>query len=495
MNKDSANILVFGWAIILLSLIGGVLLININLELSSKNALLLSGDCPIAKSFYQKSDLKNSEKNQFSSNAVAISAIGGSQTSYRIVFDYAITGELRDKVQVKVLVGSVGGGSLGGISISPLLNGTKEEKKSDPNSSGVDSTLYNSFELNSSSRNNTLGLLINKNDGCEFQLNNLINIDSKTVSRGVNKGFSGTDSAIKLTKSSQLELSPGSNYFGSLDWFDLKQLTSQGLKTSYFNSRTKTWVQEKQFGEPNLAYEIYNPLKDKIKVDVPSDYRVPDDINFPQVSQGWNFLYQGNSESISQMKLSFNPENRDFVSGDNPSIKDLVDKGFASNWAFRVQDGKLVKFDLNGSSPIDQGPFWLFINKAPDSILKQINLSLNVNGGGDTYQQGQFIPFKITIFNNDQLSHYLVSSAEVDPCQMKVVIVNDGGKTVFDGSGNQACPSWPNLEELSPGAKKEYNYTWQVPNHVTGNLTLYVYFDYSRLNGQKLLGEAKVLVK
>ena len=193
--------------------------------------------------------------------------------------------------------------------------------------------------------------------------------------------------------------------------------------------------------------------------------------------------------------MFFNSNNKQFSSQESYSITHLIDNGFALASGYTVKDGELVKADFKDISSISQGPFWLFINKEPSPELRQFNLSLSIDGGGDTYQKQQFIPFRVIIRNNDSVSHYLIPSGIIDPCQLKVVITDAKAKAVFDSSSDQVCPLWPRLEELSPGAKKEYNYTWQVPKNLTGELTMRAYLDYSRLGGEKLITEARVSVK
>jgi len=132
---------------------------------------------------------------------------------------------------------------------------------------------------------------------------------------------------------------------------------------------------------------------------------------------------------------------------------------------------------------------------SPEIILKQTNLSLEVAGGGDTYQKGEFIPFTIFIRNDDSISHYLIPSGLNDPCQLKVIISDEREEKVFDSSDRIACTPWVNLEELPPGEKKEYNYIWQAPKNLVGDLIFKAFLDYSRLDGQEIVSQTKVLIK
>ena len=493
MSKNSANILAFALTVIVLSLVGFCLINPLKINAADNPSLLLSGQCPVGRSFYKKSDLKLAEKAIFSDNAVAYSILGTSSKKYRVVIDYSSNNNLKDRIKVKYYI-LPDKGNLGDISVQLLINGIENEKSLSDQDAHSDTSVYRSAEANLSNGKNTIGLIIKKKNDCEFKANELFAIDSNNPILK-EKNLNVSETTAKTLESANLRLKPGVNYYGSRDWMNFQKLQERGLKTVYYNPTKQAWTEEKEIGEPGRAYAIINSSKDDLEVIRPQDYRVPDDINYPSVAKGWNLLYYNPSnDPPGKMRVYFNSNEKNFISKDSFALLDLVRDGRASSKIYSIERGNLKENDLNRLENFE-GPFWFNISSEPKTTARQVNLGLSIIGGGDTYAKGDFIPFKLNILNNDTSSHYLVSSGIADPCQIKLEITDREGKQVFDDLNMKNCPLWPNLEELSPGSKKEYNYTWLVPSYLSGELKVRAYLNYSRLGEDYILDETQVVIK
>jgi hypothetical protein len=479
--------LVFSWALIAISIVGFALTGLLSSETSISKANYLSGGCAVGSSYYQIVDFKNSEKQYFTKRAIAISAIGSSTNEYRILVDYFYYSDGRDKIRVKYQIESPQ--NFVSPSFKILINGVEEPSsfKGEDIRSGRLNFTSGSGVIELESEKDKIGFAFSQNDKCELKINDLIHLNA--ANKGKSDGF--VDS-IKPIKNSTLILKPGFNYYGSEDWFDLTDLANKGFKVLAYNGKAKQWAKERAVGEAGRGYAIYNPTKSEIVLDSPREYRVPDDIDNNRIQKGWNLIYL-NGRGLSSQRFSINNKTKEFTTSKKLSFSELTVQKAASSTIYAVSEGNFKKTDL---SKLDnfEGLVWLYLFNEPTTVLKQNNLVLSLLGVGDTYTAGSEVNLGVEILNNDSLSHYLTVGSEIDSCQIGLQVLDQSGNKIYDSQPGKDCSLWPKLDELPPGAKKEYNYRWVIPKEATGKLKVRATLDYSRL-GQSIINESEISVK
>ena len=494
MSRNSAYILALGWLMVLLGAVGLILTYLVSSSDVASTLTYTSGNCPLAETYYKQSDLTKVEQKQFSTNAIAYDLIGASHQRYRLVIDYSIDSQTRDKLEVKTYLSS--SSSLMPLTINYLLNGTISQ--SDSLKGEGRNYFVSSESLKIDSNSNLLGISIIPKDSCEFSANELLKINKQDEYGKVLSNWKSSSSALANFQGDTLELSPGDNYVAFDDWSYVGKILSQGIEISYFSPKSNKWLDlstSEPITRPGTAYLIRNTTQAKISVAMPKPFRVPDDLNSSVIEKGWNLVALNSSDKkIKDYQVAINPDQINLISPKLYSLGELVDGGYISE-INPIKDAEAVKLDVNKAlNEQATGKYWIKLGKEPESKLKIPNLILNVEGMGDSFASRQ-IPLKISIENKDSVKHQIISATSSDPCQIGVIVRDSKGKTIFDDFSKRACPLWPNLEDLSPGSKKEYNYLWEAPANLKGNYVMDVYFTYSRLAGNKLVKSASITLK
>jgi hypothetical protein len=489
LSKNSSSILVFGWAVVVAAIFGLILSVFLNSKSPEMYANYLSGQCAVGNSFYQINDLKNEEKAQYSKNAISIAGIGVSKEKYRILVDYNYYSDVRNKLSVKYIVLS-DTQKVENISASILVNAVEKELSFNNNSPKENNLNFisGSDTIDIAGEHDVIGFLLKKDNQCEIKINNLIEL--KPEFKNEIQGYTET---IGVPSNNEFELKPGINYYGSLDWLDFNPLQRKGFKILFYDGSKKKWVKENSYAEPGRAYVIFNPTKSIIKLEKLREYRVPDDINTYRINKGWNLIYIGNGENISKIKFTSNNNSEEFVTNEKFLISDLIAKKLVSQKIYVLKDGKPQNVDLKDTNGY-KGPVWVYLFDDPAVSLRQINLSIPIKGGGDSYKAGNQVSFKVSVLNNDVANHYLANQSSSDSCQLRLEVLNQKDNLVYDSSGGRNCAIWPKLDELPPGQKKEYNYSWVIPKDISGKLKVRAIFDYSRLGGE-IINETEIDVK
>lgn len=489
MSKNSAIILVFGWFLIILAVLGLGFGFNLKAPISNNQESYLAGECRNKKSYYQLSDLTKEEQKQFSSNAVGLQTYNDRAEQFRIVLDYNLIHGQRDKIKIKFFIRS--GSTLGQLSIASLINGVQAaNEQADPEK---DYLLFNTPEIELSAANNSIGLIILNNKDCEFKVSSLINLNNESPSLG-GQELDKFNSIAKTYLINKTTLEPGINYLGFDEWKSFQGYRDAGLKIASFDSSLKKFISADQIAEPGRGFAINNPTNQKITLDRPDNFRVPDDVNAPVLSLGWNLLYQSDNEKIADLKVYINNDRANFISNKYFTLGELVKEGYGSADIY-VASQSLQKQNLNLANLDSQGVFWFYLKKEPTVLQQQLNLSLKILGADDTFSKGAWVPIKLSVQNNSDTDHYLISPQSGDACQIYLEIIDEQGKKLYSSADRSACPLWPKLEKLSPGAKKEYNYTWKLPDKFSGQLTAKAYLTYDRQAGSQISDKANLLIK
>lgn len=491
MGRNSANILSLGWLITLLGVVGLGLTLTLDLSTSAKVSNYVSGNCLTGKSYYGESDLTENEKKQFSSNAVAIDAIGTSQKRYRLVIDYLISGVSRDNLETKVFLSA--DEPIKNFKYQFLLNSTVQEENK---VSGDLPFFYQSKDYRLNSAESSIGVAYYLNDKCEFSVQDLVLV-SKSAEYGKKvTNWSKSEVALSNFESKELELNPGENFISFSDWVSLEDLIRKGLKVQFFSPKQNRWLNLQKasaISYPGRVYRVNNPSSTKLKIAQPAPFRVPNDLNKNILEQGWNLIEIDESDA-SKSKFYANPDPINLIATQHFSINELIAAKKITS-LFKVENGKKSELNIaNHEISISSGRYWLHLNNESNIPLKMPNIVLSVEGGGNTISSHQ-VPLKLIVENKDDSSHFVVSSNHLDPCQIGIRVRDKSGKIITDDFSGKVCPLWPSLAELKVNEKKEYNYLWVVPKNIKGDFVIEAYFNYSRLSGNRIIKTSSITLK
>jgi hypothetical protein len=308
LSRKSANILVLGWLLILLGTIGFALTYSIKTNVADNLTAYRSGDCPLADSYFKDSDLTNAEKKQFSSNAKAFELIGQSSQRYRLIFDYRIDTQSRQKIEIRSFVSSED--KLHNLSIKYLLNGV--DSSGDKRIESDQNFAYLSSNLEINSPVNFLGISISVDGTCEFSQSELIKLDIEQDYGNSVKNWASGNSALSNFKGNEITLLPGDNYLSFDDWGYIANLLAKGIEVLSFSPTENKWIKmDKNIPvvQPGKVYLIKNASKDRLTLAAPKPYRVPDDLTSLSLQKGWNLVAFNNAnQKLSEIEVSVNED-------------------------------------------------------------------------------------------------------------------------------------------------------------------------------------------
>ncbi len=486
MGRNSANILALGWLITLLGAIGLGLTLTLDLHANEQNQGFVAGNCLKGNSFFEQTDLTRGEIDQFSSNAMAYTIIGVSNSRYRLILDYRISGADRQLLQTRIFITSIE--LPDDLKLKILLNGATEGEAT------IDTKpyYYLTKDLTLNSDKASLALSLYRDSTCEFSTQELVVVD-KTLQYGEVIENWQDSPVLANFQESNINLKPGDNFVSFDDWIYLKEALNKGVAVDYFSPKFNKWLalrKDNAIVWPGRVYRLHNFSSHNIALDISKNFRVPNDLNAATLQKGWNLVNLSKS-SLSDNKFCLNPDPVNLISSDVHSLKDLIESEHVTKiYAKDAQEA----LDLQSPEKFKSGQYWVFLENEKQSSFKIPNLVLDLVGAGDSYSSST-IPLKFTVENKDRASHWVVSSDVADPCQIGIRVKDKKNNLVFDDYGSANCPLWPKLEELKINQKKEYNYLWKPPSGLKGDYIMELYFSYSRLPGNRLIKSSSITLK
>lgn len=515
-----------GIAAVILAILGLALVLISPLYIPS-DSQLLEQVCRGKKSFYLPSALYSSEQNQYSVNARAYTLLTTRHDHFRVIVDYDAGGTRNGnrKIIYKIV--------LLNLSSRPLDLNDLEAKLT--HSDGSETLLFdkdnriiarpsqpvlvNGEKIIPSDykgdRWQTNLLLLRLEGNCQGEIPNIVKINLNEVKPAAAPEKSRF-AIVKTDETGSFVIPPGLSPIGFSDWRNLNLFTQAGLTLFSYDGQQKSWEinpqNNSQIVEPGKGYFIYNPKDKSVTVDGGVPFWVPQDVVSHTVTAGWNLLYNdtGNDLSLDEIQVAvFPPRAKTRIFDvEKVTLGQLIKEKLA--WEKVVvfvpktvdnpsgfEEISAQEINLGKKFIPDSAIFWFYLFAPPTSIEMTIpNLTLQVTGGGETYQTGDFVPLNFKLINNDTISHFVDAAGTKDPCQSGLVVFNTGGNEVYSDLNKRSCPLWPKVVELPASQNLEYNYAWKIPSGVHGELRLRGYFDYSRLNSpDQLFQEVKIKVE
>jgi hypothetical protein len=525
LNRVERNFNV-GIAVVVLAILG-LTLVSISPLYIPSDSQLLEENCQGKKSFYLPSALYSSEQKQYSANARAYTLLTTRHDRFRIIVDYDASGtqDGNRKIVYKIV--------LLNLSSKPLNLNDLQAKLT--HSDGSETLLFDKGNqiiarpnqpvlvseekiIPSDYKNDSwqTDLLILRSSGsCQGEIPNIVKINFNEVKAAIDAEKSRF-AIVKTDETGSFVIPPGLSPIGFSDWRNLNPFTQAGLTIFSYDSGQKSWEinpqSNSQIMEPGKGYFVYNPKGKSVTVDAGVPFWVPQDVVSHTISAGWNLLYNdtGGEANLDEIQVAVFPpgEKTRIFDVEKVALGQLIREKLA--WEKVVVLVQKTADNPNGFEEIsaqdinsgkkfipDGAVFWFYLFASPTNTEMTVpNLTLQVTGGGETYQVGDLVSLNFKLINNDTVSHFVDAAGTKDPCQSGLVVFDTGGNEIYSDLDKRSCPLWPKVVELPAGQNLEYNYIWKVPNSVHGELRLRGYFDYSRLNSpDQLFQEVKINVR
>ncbi len=495
---------------IAISLIIAIMVAVIEYSPPANASELLESNCQGGNSFYLPTQLYQEEARIFSENAKAFSFVSTKGDWMRIITDYQKPKD--NYVYYSLLFKPIGQNRIDYSNTKISLNfndGTVQNLLEDSNvneSMGIIS-VRGEREIE---KDISAELIIKTKSGnCQGKIPNSLMISTDTKSK-VNTQQS---TVIKGNQSGEYFFAHGYTPIGFSSWRYLKPFTDKGLTILKYDQSSKEWILNPQnqnyFAEPGIGYLVYNPNNYSIKIKLDAPFFVPFTVSDHRVTRGWNLLYNDTGNDVFAKDISLTmatPMQLSRIYYENKiTLEEMIKAGkadrtilFPKGFNSRNEDYEKVNLSEKDYKQVipDASVFWVYIyDDIPTQNPKTIDFSTDLSGGGDSFEKNEIIQFEIKITNQNTTSVLLPDSSQYDPCLIGLEFYASSKKIESDFDKKE-CPLWPKLSVLEPGSTFTYNYSWNPPDNISGEIKVRSYFDYTRMGASDMLyNEVKLNIK